>query len=185
VTVHGCEIAAAIGIRSLDPTGGQTGLTDLRIEDNAFDLIQAEGSAGNRDGVRLQAGLAGDDGLNDVQVLENRVLGFRGAAIRVGAPRVAGLMIKQNQIERTGQGIVFEGVQRLEQVAIENTQLLQIRGRGHPRGRPAGCDRDDGQSDRHARGQPGRSIDVRPAATGSSATTSARGAPVPTSPTWS
>jgi hypothetical protein len=198
VTVRGSTVAAAIGIRSMDPTGGQTGLTDLRIEDNTFectaaavqlsgvsvhqfisrvhgnrvtgcqnagieltgatvpgfgfeisgnvlavggsgivsaldgtrvldnDIVHGDTAAGNQDGIRLQPGLVNDDRLNNVEVVGNRIVGSRGAAIRIVAPRVVALMVKQNQIERAGRGIAFEGSQQLDQIAIENNQLFQV-----------------------------------------------------------
>jgi hypothetical protein len=198
VSVRGSMLIAAIGIRALDPTGGQTGLTDLRIEDNAFDcaatavqlsgvtihqfvsrvrgnritgcqsagieftgatvpgfgveisanvlavtgtgvisaldgtrvldndIAQSEGAGGNQDGIRLQQGGVTDDRLSQVEVVGNRIVGFRGTAMRIVAPRVVSLMVKQNQIDRATRGIVFEGSQQLDQIAIENNQLLQV-----------------------------------------------------------
>jgi hypothetical protein len=198
VRVQGSTLAAAIGIRSLDPTGGQTGVTDLRIDDNAFDctatavqlsgvtvhqfvsrlagnrimgcqnagieltgaavpgfgveisgnvmavagtgiitaldgtrvldndIVQGEGAGGNQDGIRLQPGTVNDDRLNHVEVVGNRIVGFRGTAIRIAAPRAAALMVKQNQIDGATRGIAFEGSQQLDQISIENNQLLQV-----------------------------------------------------------
>jgi hypothetical protein len=205
VGVNLCDniFSAAIGIRSADPAGGQTGLTDLRIEDNVFeceaiavqlsgvtihqflshisgnriagcreagivltgatvpghgvsiagnviavegsgivsaldglrvlenDVLQvAEAAPGDRDGIRLMPGMAIDDSLDNVRVVGNHIAGFRGAGIHIRAPRARALNIGHNRIERSGHGIVFEGPQLLDRLAIEDNQLSNITGFG-------------------------------------------------------
>ena len=204
VSLCGCELSAPLGIRGGDETGLETGLTDLRIEDNTFDCqtsavvlesvtvhqfvshirgnrvtgcsgpavvltgaavpdhslhvsgnsltVDGSGIVAALDGVRivdndvrqaveaggealangihLLPGVADDDSLDHVQIHGNLVAGFAGAGVLIEAPRVRSATIKQNRIERTSGGIVFEGAQELIQVAIENNQLSDIRGAG-------------------------------------------------------
>jgi hypothetical protein len=203
VHVRDTSFFAATGIRSADPTGGQTGLTDVRIDDNAFDceiraiqlsgvtihqfvsqirgnritgcseagiiltgatvpgygvavhsnamtvgghgivgsldglrvveneVLQApDAAASDQAGIRLMPGIGAADSLDNVHILANHIAGFPGHGINVRAPRARMLLIKQNRIERCGNGVVFEDAQLLDALAIENNQLSGIEGFG-------------------------------------------------------
>lgn len=192
--------SASVGIRSADQTGGQTGLTDLRIENNSFEcqssainmtgvtvhqfvshirgnriigcgesgiiltgatvpgfgvnvegnaiavqgagivasldglrvhdneILQAQGATGNHSGIRLMPGVAANDSLDNIQILGNRIAGFRAEAIGMRAPRARALAIKHNRVVQCGNGFVFDGALELEAVAIEDNQLSGIDG---------------------------------------------------------
>lgn len=199
VAVRGCTLSGAFGVRSGDADGSETGLTDLRIDDNAFDcvetavalggvsvhqfvsrlrgnrvlrcrqagfaltgaatpghgveisgnalVVEGEGIVAGIDGLRildnvlLQAESAdpkqqngvlllpgfGDEVLEACRILGNRIAGFHGAGVQARVPLLRALTIKQNRIERTGTGLVFESG-LLEQVAIEDNQFFAVTG---------------------------------------------------------
>jgi parallel beta helix pectate lyase-like protein len=67
------------------------------------------------------------NGSDQCQVLSNQISGFTGAAISIESP-VRDLIVKMNQIERCGNGIVLEGASNTASVSIENNHLSEIGG---------------------------------------------------------
>jgi len=90
-------ITAATGIRTADATGGQTGLTDLRIEDNAF---ECENTALQLSGVTLHQFVS--------YVRGNRITGCEEAGIVLEGATVAGhsIEISGNTFAVQGHGVV-------------------------------------------------------------------------------
>ncbi len=120
----GMEIAA--NVLTVEGEGIVAGIDGLRILDNV--LLQADSAdPRQQNGVLLLPGLA-DESLEACRILGNRIAGFHGAGVFARIPLLRALMIKQNRIERTGAGIVFERPGLLDQVAIEDNQFSAVTG---------------------------------------------------------
>jgi hypothetical protein len=90
-------IAGATGIRAGDPSGGETGLTDLRVDDNAF---ECERTAVELIGITLHQFVS--------YIRGNRMTGCQEAAIVLAGASVAGhgVEVSGNALAVQGYGIV-------------------------------------------------------------------------------
>jgi hypothetical protein len=105
-------ISAATGIRSVDATGGQTGLTDLRIDDNAF---ECENTALQLSGVTVHQFVSYFRG--------NRITGCAEAGIVLEGGTVPG-----HSVEISGNALAVQGhgvVAALDGLRLINNDILQ------------------------------------------------------------
>ena len=105
-------ISAATGIRSLDPTGGQTGLTDLRIDDNAF---ECEGTAIQLSGFTVHQFVS--------YIRGNRITGCGEAGITLEGGTVPGhgVEISGNTFAVQGHGVSAA----LDGLRVINNDIVQ------------------------------------------------------------
>jgi hypothetical protein len=122
---HSLEIAH--NVLTVEGHGILAGMDGLAICDNT--LLQAEAAPGGQNGIQLTAG-GDDEGLDRVSIVGNRITAFNGVGVLVRTRRADGVMIKQNQIARTGHGIAIERGESLDHLSIENNQLSEIGGFG-------------------------------------------------------
>ena len=135
-TIVGCDSAgislrggalpnAAISIAGnvcvVEGDGIVCGLDAARIAEND---VRGTGRNGGRDGIVIAAGLDAE-GIDDCQILANRIRGVRGYGIALRA-HVASGMIKNNVLAGTGGGIVMEEDGAADVLVIENNQLLEV-----------------------------------------------------------
>ena len=78
----------------------------------------------NGAGIALRTGLD-PNGANQCQIVGNQISGFLAAGILIASP-TRELIVKQNIIERCGNGIVAEDEAQADSVAIENNQISDI-----------------------------------------------------------
>lgn len=96
----------------------------LWIERNKLVSRTQRGDKSGGAGITLRTAL--DPGGSDVcQILSNQINGFAGAAVLVQAP-VRELMVKTNNIERCGNGIVLDDEAKSAGVSIECNQISDI-----------------------------------------------------------
>jgi hypothetical protein len=97
----------------------------LWIEGNKLDAIIARADVRPTNiGVLLRTGLD-PNGSDQCQIVSNQISGFTGPAIAIQSP-VRDLIIKMNQIERCGNGIVLEEGTNSASVSIDNNHLSEI-----------------------------------------------------------
>jgi len=101
-------------------------MNGLSIIDN--DILQDDSADPKQQrGIALIPGAAASNLQTDCQILGNRIAGFHGVGIFVGSALQAA-MIKQNQIEHVGNGLIFGESSLLDQVSIENNQFDDVTG---------------------------------------------------------
>lgn len=112
LTVRGNLIQAATGIRSVDATGGETGLSDLRLEDNAFECVDT--------GLQLS-------GITVHQFVSylrgNRITGCEAAGMVLAGGTVGG-----HGVEISGNSLVVRGhgvVAAIDGLRVINNDILQ------------------------------------------------------------
>jgi hypothetical protein len=112
---------------NINGPGVSAAVDGLWIERNKLDaVIRGETTRAANIGIQLRTGLD-PNGSDQCQVLSNQISGFTGAAISIESP-VRDLIVKMNQIERCGNGIVLEGASNTASVSIENNHLSEIGG---------------------------------------------------------
>lgn len=89
-------------------------------------LIQRDDRPAAGAGILLRTGLD-PTGSDQCQIVSNQISGFTGAAIAIQSP-VRDLIVKLNQIDHCGNGIVIEEETNAETVSIENNHLSDIGG---------------------------------------------------------
>ena len=112
---------------NINGPGVSAAVDGLWIERNKLDaIIRGDTTREANIGIQLRTGLD-PNGSDQCQVLSNQISGFTGAAIAIQSP-VRDLIVKMNQIERCGNGIVLEGATNTASVSIENNHLSEIGG---------------------------------------------------------
>lgn len=108
----GNTIVAATGIRSVDATGGQTGLTDLRIDDNAFECLNT--------GIQL-SGITLHQFVSHIR--GNRITGCEEAAVVLEGGTTPG-----HGVEISGNALVVQGhgvAAALDGLRVINNDMVQ------------------------------------------------------------
>ena len=86
--------------------------------------VRRDDKTQNGAGIALRTGLD-PNGANQCQIVGNQINGFPAAGILIASP-TRELIVKQNIIERCGNGIVAEDEAEAASVAIENNQISDI-----------------------------------------------------------
>jgi hypothetical protein len=126
-----CGPGASLRIASNQFNIGGPGVTasvdGLWIERNKLDaVISGQTAPATNIGILLKTG-TDPNGSDQAQILSNQISGFTGAAIAIQSP-VRDLIVKMNQIERCGNGIVLEESANSATVSIDNNHLTDIGG---------------------------------------------------------
>lgn len=118
-------IGIEIGCNALVVAGDGivVGIDGARIDANEIRTAEREGRRQDA-GIVLVRGLD-EGGVDRCQILSNRITGLGGPGIAVRTA-VRSCIVKQNIIEGTGDGIVFEDGGTADTISIENNQLLDI-----------------------------------------------------------
>jgi len=107
--------------------GVSASVDGLWIERNKLDAgARREDAQVTEAGIQLRTGLD-PNGADQCQIVSNQISGFAGAAISIQSP-VRDLIVKLNQIERCGNGIILEQAAESATVSIENNHLTDIGG---------------------------------------------------------
>ena len=123
----GASMRIASNQLNINGPGMSAAVDGLWIERNTLDaVIRGDAARAVNIGIQLRTGLD-PNGSDQCQVLSNRISGFTGAAISIESP-VRDLIVKMNQIERCGNGIVLEGASNSASVSIDNNHLSEIGG---------------------------------------------------------
>ena len=124
-----CGPGASMRIASNQFNIGGPGVTasvdGLWIERNKLDaVIRGETAQATNIGILLRTGLD-PNGSDQAQILSNQISGFTGSGISIQSP-VRDLIVKMNQIERCGNGIVLDEEANSASVSIDNNHLTDI-----------------------------------------------------------
>jgi hypothetical protein len=109
-------------------SGISAGVDGLWIEGNKLSTFSDRGQRANGAGIQLRTGFD-PNGIDRCQILSNQISEFDGAGIAIEAP-VGDLIVKLNQIEQCGNGIVATNDASSISVAIENNQVTDVGGDG-------------------------------------------------------
>lgn len=117
----GSRMEILSNLLSVGGIGIVVGTDDARVCDND---ISAMSGADGADGIVLQSTLD-QTGIDRAIVTGNRVSGVNGAGISIRG-RVRSAMIKMNQLQSTGAGIVVDEEAEVGDLCIDNNQLLDL-----------------------------------------------------------
>lgn len=108
------SVAGGVGIRC--------GAEGVWIDNNK--IVNTESQLGTTSAILVTAG-ADQGGMEQCHILANQISGFGGTGIYVSTP-VRALIVKQNIIEKCGQGIWSFPNTKAGKLSIENNQLLGV-----------------------------------------------------------
>lgn len=104
--------------------GMHLGIDEPRVTDNNISVLKQSGD--ENAGIRLVAGLTGDNGMNSCQLVGNRILDFFGG-IEIDVA-IANAMIRGNEIAGGELGVYTRDGVRIREMSILGNQILRIVG---------------------------------------------------------